>query len=269
MEDKEGGNMGRIILIGATKGGVGKTVTTYNLAYSLTALGKKVLAVDFDGQANLTTCFGVENTEKLPVTIGHLMMAKIEDEEIPESREYIMNRNGVDFIPSSMLLSAVDARLRLEMGAEKMLASILEPLRDCYDVILIDTAPAVGALNINALTAADEAIITVNPQLLAMMGLVDFLKTAKKIKHRVNNRLEVSGILLTMCDTRTNLCKVITEQVTDTFNGEIRIFTSKIPNTVRVGESIYYSKPLLEYSPESKACEAYVELAKEVLLNEG
>lgn len=91
--------MGKIIIVGATKGGVGKSVSTYNLAYSLASMGKKVLAVDFDSQANLTTCFGISRTAEIPVTIGHLMMAQIEDEELPEPEEYIMNRNGVDFIP--------------------------------------------------------------------------------------------------------------------------------------------------------------------------
>ena len=94
--------MGKVILVGATKGGVGKSVSSYNLAYSLASLGKKVLAVDFDSQANLTTCFGVEDTAAVPVTIGHLMMAQMEDEKFPDPAEYIMNRNGVDFIPSSM-----------------------------------------------------------------------------------------------------------------------------------------------------------------------
>ncbi len=140
------------------------------------------------------TCFGVEEPAAVPVTIGHLMMAQIDDEELPAPKEYIMSRNGVDFIPSSMVLSDVDAKLRLEMGAEKMLSGILEPLRDRYDAIIIDTAPMLGALNINALAAAHEVIITVNPQLLAMMGLQDFLKTVKKIKSRINDKLDVAGI---------------------------------------------------------------------------
>ena len=134
---------------------------------------------------------------------------------------------------------------------------------------IIDTAPTLGALNINALAAADEVIITVNPQLLAMMGLQDFLKTVKKIRARVNDRFSVAGILLTMCDARTNLCKVITEQVRDTFEGQIRIFESRIPNTVKVGESVYYSEPLIEYAPESNATKAYKNLAKELIAYEG
>lgn len=261
--------MGKVILVGATKGGVGKSASSYNLAYSLASLGKKVLAVDFDSQANLTTCFGVEDTAAVPVTIGHLMMAQMEDEKLPDPVEYIMNRNGVDFIPSSMVLSAVDAKLRLEMGAERMLANIIEPLRDSYDYVIIDTCPALGALTINALAAADGVVITVNPQLLAMMGLQDFLKTIKKIKSRINPKLEVEGILLTMCEARTNLCKVISEQVAETFEGQIKIFNSKIPSTVKVGESIYYSEPLLEYAPETKACKAYLDFGKELIAYEG
>lgn len=150
-----------------------------------------------------------------------------------------------------------------------MSSGILEPLRDRYDVIIIDTAPTLGALNINALAAADEVIITVNPQLLAMMGLQDFLKTVKKIKARVNERISVAGILLNMCDARTNLCKVITAQVSDTFDGKIRIFDSRIPNTVKVGESVYYSELLIEYAQECNASKAYQNLVKELIAYEG
>ena len=258
--------MGKIYMIGAMKGGVGKSVSVFNLAYSLNKRGMKVLAVDFDPQSNLTTCFGAENVD---VAIGDLMMNVLEEEDLPEREEYIWERNGGDFIPASIGLSAVEAKLRLEMGTEKMLSSILEPLRGDYDYILIDTCPSLGALTINAMAAADEVIVAVNPQLLAMMGLQDFLKSVKKIKSRINERLNVAGILLTMCDARTILCKTITEQVAETFQGQIRIFKSKIPNTVKVGESVYYSEPLIEYAPESNVCKAYEKLAGEVIAYEG
>lgn len=258
--------MGKIYMIGAMKGGVGKSVSVFNLAYSLKKRGKKVLAVDFDPQSNLTTCFGAEEVD---VAIGDLMMNVIEEEDLPEREEYIWERNSVDFIPASIGLSAVEAKLRLEIGTEKMLSVILEPLREDYDYILIDTWPSLGALTINAMAAADEVIVAVNPQLLAMMGLQDFLKSVKKIKSRINERLNVAGILLTMCDARTILCKTITEQVAETFQGQIRIFTIKIPNTVKVGESVYYSEPLIEYAPESNACKAYERLAGEVIAYEG
>lgn len=258
--------MGKIYMIGAMKGGVGKSVSVFNLAYSLKKRGKKVLAVDFDPQSNLTTCFGAEEVD---VAIGDLMMNVIEEEDLPEREEYIWERNSVDFIPASIGLYAVEAKLRLEIGTEKMLSVILEPLREDYDYILIDTWPSLGALTINAMAAADEVIVAVNPQLLAMMGLQDFLKSVKKIKSRINERLNVAGILLTMCDARTILCKTITEQVAETFQGQIRVFTIKIPNTVKVGESVYYSEPLIEYAPESNACKAYERLAGEVIAYEG
>lgn len=257
--------MGKIIEIGSAKGGVAKSTTTYNLAYVLAKMGKRVLAVDLDPQANLTTCFGVEDTLAVPVTIGHLMMAMIEDEELSAPEEYIMNRNGVDFIPASRMLSAVEARLRMEMGSEKMLLGVLEPLKDRYDVILIDTAPAIGSLTINAIAAADEVLITVNPQLLAMMGLQDYLKTVTKIKNRINPNVNVAGILLTMCEARTNLCKTVIEQVMETFDGQVRVFKTRIPFTVKVGESIYYSMPLMEYSPKCNAAVAYEKFGKELI----
>lgn len=254
--------MAKVYMIGGMKGGTGKSLSTFNLAYSLQKMGKRVLTVDLDPQANLTTCFGVEDVD---VTIADLMMSVIEEEVLPERREYIWERNGVDLIPGSMGLSSVEAKLRLEMGTEKMLAKVLEPLKAEYDMILVDTAPTLGALNINAMSAADAVIVTVNPQLLAMKGLQDFLKTVRKIKSRVNEKLEVSGILFTMCDMRTNLCKTIMEQVEETFQGQIRVFDSKIPSTVKVGESVYYSEPLLEYAPNSAACKAYKKLAEEVV----
>lgn len=256
--------MSKVIVIGSQKGGVGKTTTTLNLAYSLCSMGKKVLAIDLDSQANLSTCYGIENTKDLEYTIGHLLMAQIEEEEPEELELYIQSKDGVDFIPSSIYLSAVEAKLRTEMGAERMLAQVLAPIRDRYDYVLVDTAPSLGMFTVNALATADEVVITVNPQLLAMMGLQDFIRTVKKVRSRLNDRLQIAGILLTMCDARTNLCKVITEQLTDTFDGQIRIFKSIIPNTVKVGESIYYSEPLREYAPENKACKAYRNLAEEV-----
>lgn len=261
--------MGKIYMIGSQKGGVGKTTTTLNLAYSLQKMGKKVLAVDFDSQANLTTCFGIENTSELENTIGHLMMAMIDDTKLPTSKRYIREKDGVNFIPSSIYLSVVDAKLRLEMGAEKILSSILERLREQYDYILIDTCPSLGTLTINALAAADEVIITVNPQLLAMMGMQDFLKTIMKIRRRINPKLGIAGILLTMCESRTKLCKVLTEQVTDNFQEQLRIFETRIPNTVKVGESIYYSMPIEQYSPKANAGIAYRRFAKELIANEG
>lgn len=261
--------MGRTLIIGSAKGGVAKTCGAYNLAYSLAAMGKKVLCCDLDPQANLTTCFGVEDTAAIPATLGHLMMMQMDEEEMPDKSEYIMERNGVDFIPSSMMLSVVEAKLRLELGAERILTGILEPLKEDYDWIILDTPPSMSTLTINALAAADQVIASVNAQLLAMCGLHDFLKTVKKIKNRINPKIQMMGILLSMCETRRNLYKVISEELTGTFEGQIKVFESRIPYTVKVGESVYYSQPLLEYAPNCNACEAYMNLAKEVVAYEG
>ena len=118
-------------------------------------------------------------------------MVQIDEEEPEELEHYIQSKDGVDFIPSSIYLSAVEAKLRTEMGAERMLAEVLAPIRDRYDYVLVDTAPSLGMLTVNALAAADEVVITVNPQLLAMMGLQDFLRTVGKIKKRINPKLPV------------------------------------------------------------------------------
>ena len=261
--------MGRIIVCGSQKGGVGKTVTTLNLAYAMATLGKKVLAVDFDSQGNLSTCLGIENTGAEERTIGQLMMAELEDEPVEDISSYIQNKNGVDFIPANIYLSVVDAKLRLEMGAEKMLSNILEPLKNQYDYILVDTCPSLGSLTINALAAADEVIIPVNPQLLAMMGLQEFIKVVNKIRHRVNPKIKIAGILLTMCDARTNLCKVLTEEVKENFREQIPVFESFIPATVKVGEAVYYNMAIEQYSAKSAAGAAYKNLAKEIMKYEG
>ena len=182
--------------------GGGKTTSTLNLAYALQKQGKKVLAVDFDSQANLTACYGIENTGELENTIGHLMMAAMEDEKLPAMKKCIRTEDGVDFIPSSIYLSVADAKLRLEMGAEKILSEILDPLREKYDYILIDTCPSLGMLTINALAAADEVIIAVNPQLLAMMGLQDYLRTVTKIRIWIYATIPITdfGFLLPYAD---------------------------------------------------------------------
>ena len=223
------------------------------------------MAVDFDSQANLTTCYGVEKTDELEYTIGHMLMAQIEDEKALPVKKCISTKDGVDFIPASIYLSAVDAKLRTEMGAERMLAEVLEPLKSQYDYILIDTCPSLGILTINALAAADEVMITANPQLLAMMGLQDFLRTVTKIKRQINPKLEISGILLTMCEERTNLCKVLIEEVMESFQKQIKVFETRILSTVKVGESIYYGKSLEQYCPKASVSMAYRKLAKEIV----
>ena len=252
--------MGKIIMIGAMKGGVGKSVMAFNLAYSLQKKGKKVLAVDFDPQSNLTTCFGADDVD---VAIGDLMMSVLEEEELPDRSEYIWERNGVDFIPSSIGLSAVEAKLRLEMGTEKMLSSILEPLRGDYDYILIDCPPSLGLLTINALVAADKLLIPIQCEFYALEGVTKLLDSMKRVKSVLNPSLDIYGIVLTMYDSRTNLSKQVVDEVRSFFGDTV--FKTLIPRTVKLSEAPSYGQPIIEYAPENKGTEAYNELAQEVI----
>jgi chromosome partitioning protein len=192
------------------------------------------------------------------------MSKSIDEEELPPKSEYIRRMGNADLISCCILLSVVDANLRSEMGSEKLLANILDPLRSDYDYIIIDTSPSLGALTINALSAADTVIITVNPQLLAVMGLEDLTKTILKIKRRINPRIGFEGILLTMCDTRTNLYKEISAQVGEAYRSGMRIFDSQIPSSVKVGEANRYGMSVMEYDKKSKAGLAYMDFAKEL-----
>ncbi len=208
--------MADVITIANRKGGVGKTTTILNLAYSLKELGKKVLVIDLDPQANLTRCFDVENTENIK-TIGHLLITEMEEEESYLVEDYTKSYDEIDIIPSSVYLSAVETQMRIETGSERILSEIVNQAKEHYDYILIDTSPSLNILTINALCASDSVLIVADTQLFAIVGIGELLKTIQKIKKRVNPKLKVQGILLTMCENRTNLSKTLTEQVEEMF----------------------------------------------------
>ena len=229
--------MAQVITIANRKGGVGKTTTTLNLACSLRELGKKILVIDLDPQANLTRCFDVGNSENIK-TVGHLLTAELEEESY-SVEEYILSYDEMDIIPSSIFLSAVETQMRSETGSERILSEIINQIREHYDYILIDTSPSLNILNINALCASDSVLITADTGVFAVVGIGELLKTVQKIKKRVNPKLKVQGILLTMCDNRTNLSKLLTQQVEEMYQGKIAVFKTKIPKTVKVGEAIY------------------------------
>ena len=256
--------MAQIIVCCAQKGGCAKTVTVHNLSYAMSRMGKRVLAVDFDTQANLTTCFGINDPDDVPVTIADLMDAQIKELDAPAKAEYIQHCNGVDLIASGSFLSAVSDSMHLEMGSESFLSSILAPLRNDYDYIIVDTGPKLDNLSINALVAADQLIIPVNPQFLSTAGLDKLHGTIRKIKRRLNPDVKIAGILLTMCETRTNLCKIICQQIREEYETAIPVFENAIPMTVKVGEAVYYSKPVLDYAPNCSASIAYKNFAKEL-----
>ena len=255
--------MADVITIANRKGGVGKTTTTLNLAYSLKELGKKVLVIDLDPQANLTRCFDVENTENIK-TIGHLLITEMEEEESYLVEDYTKSYDEIDIIPSSVYLSAVETQMRIETGSERILSEIVNQAKEHYDYILIDTSPSLNILTINALCASDSVLITADTQLFAIVGISELLKTIQKIKKRVNESLTIKGILLTMCDNRTNLSKLLTQQVEEMYQGKVEVFQTKIPKTVKVGESIYSGQSIKKYAKGSSVDIAYDNLAKEI-----
>lgn len=254
----------KIITLANQKGGTAKSTTVINLGHALVNTGSRVLLVDFDPQANLSMSCGIEQPDEVGASMHELISAVLEGEPVDMSA-YIHKGEKVDIIPSNTNLSASEINLRDEMGGEQTLRELLEPLKQEYDYILIDTNPYLGLLTINALAACDEVIIPVNPQLWAATGLTDLLQTIAKVKRKINPKILVRGILLTICDERTRLFKDVKTLLDETYGDTVKIFDTYIPNTVRIGEANYMSRPVIEYDPTGKAAVAYNKFAQEVL----
>lgn len=229
---------GKIIVVANQKGGVAKTSTVRNLSYALAEMGKKVLVVDFDPQYNLTTSFGVLPTQA-PYNTGTLITNLLLDESLPDTNEFIQKIDSVDLIPSSRYLTVAEANLLMTPDSNGYLATLLAPLRMSYDYIIVDTNPSLGSLTINALTAADEVIIPIDPELFALTGLQALMDTIKKIKQKLNPRIDIGGILFTKCNKRTNLYRRTYGQVAKAFQS-LPIFNCQIPYTVKVGDANSY-----------------------------
>ena len=258
--------MAKIITIANQKGGVGKTSTTYNLGGALAEMGKKVLLVDLDPQGNLTMNFGVERPSELTMPMHTILSFILDGKELPDKNNYILRGNKLDIIPCNVNLSVTEINLSNEMGGERTIRELLKPLRSDYDYILIDTTPSLGMLTINALAACDEVIIPVSPQLWSATGLTDLMQTIAKVKQRkINTRINIMGILLTICDERTRLFRDAKKLLEDFCNDKIKIFDTRIPDTVRVGEANYASQSIIEFDAGSKAAVAYENFALEVI----
>jgi len=258
----------KIITVANQKGGTGKSSTVANLAYAIGEIGKKVLAVDLDPQGNLSMSLGIEAPDKTPNTIHQLLNALMDEQPLPIEMEYIRSNGRIDFIPSNLNLLTTEMNLRDEMGGEHTLTAMLDPLRAKYEYILIDTNPYLGLLTINALAACDSVLIPVSPQLWSATGLTDLLLTIRKIRRKINPRIMIEGILLTMCDERTNLYREAKKLIAEHYGGDIPMFQTEIPMTVRVGEANYLSMSVSRLDPRNKAALAYGNLAEEVVRRE-
>lgn len=241
------------------KGGVGKTTTTINLGAALAELGRRVLLIDFDPQGSLSVGLGI-NPHALEASIYDLLMVRGTD---PASLVLNSKILGLDVMPANIDLSAAEVQLVSEVAREHTLSRVIAPLKKNYDVILIDCAPSLGLLTVNALTSADGVLIPLESEFFALRGVAMLTDTISKVQERLNNKLELIGILGTMFDPRTLHNKEVLERVQEAF-GEV-VFTTKIRRTVKFPETTVAGEPITTYAPRSPAAKQYRDLAREVL----
>lgn len=255
-----------VISIANQKGGVGKTTTTFSLGVALAKQGKKVLLIDADSQGDLTSSMGWHNVDEIPNTLTTLMENYIEDNCTNIDELILHHKENVDLIPSNIDLASLEVRLVNEMKREEVMQNSIESLKDKYDYILIDCMPSLGMMTINALACSDKVIIPVQAEFLSTKGLNQLLHTVCKIKkNRINQGLEVGGILLTMVDERTNLAKNIRQDLEDIHGKIFKVFDNQIPRTIKVAETSSLGESILSYDEKGKVSQAYQNLAKEVL----
>lgn len=248
-----------IIAMCNQKGGVGKTTTTINLGAALVETGRKVLLVDLDPQGSLSVGLGI-NPHTLELSIYNLLLGRgvDVDEVIADSPV-----EDMDILPSNIDLSAAEIQLVSEVARELTLSRVLEPLRERYDVILIDCAPSLGLLTVNALTAADSVVIPLECEFFALRGVALLTDTIAKVQDRLNPRLKIMGLLGTMYDGRTLHAREVLQTVVDAFGDQV--FHSVIRRTVKFPETTVAGEPITTYASSSPGAGAYRSLAREVL----
>ena len=250
--------MGRVIAISNQKGGVGKTTTAINLSACLAEKGKKVLTIDMDPQGNATSGLGIEK-DKVENTSYKLLLGEttIEQAVTPSIME------GLSVIQSERGLAGAEIEL---IGIEKkeyILKKEVDKVREEYDFIIIDCPPSLNTLTVNAMTTADTVIVPIQCEYYALEGLSDLMYTIELVKSRLNEKLEIEGIVFTMYDARTCLSLQVVENVKDNLNQNI--YKSIIPRNVRLAEAPSHGQPINMYDTKSAGAEGYRELAAEVI----
>ncbi len=247
--------MSTVIALANQKGGVGKTTTAINLGAALARLGKRVLIFDIDPQANSSAGLGVrrEGPSAYEVVLGH---SHASGTVAPTSVD------GLMIVPAAPPLAGAEVELVPMMAREFRLKRALEDVRDAYDYVLIDCPPSLGLLTVNALTAADEVIVPVQCEYLALEGLSQLTATLDLVRRNLNSQLRLRGLLLTMFDGRTNLSQQVADEVRAHF---ANTFKTVIPRSVRLSEAPSHGLPIAQYDPSSRASRAYDELAQEVI----
>jgi chromosome partitioning protein len=250
--------MGKIIGIANQKGGVGKTTTSVNLAASLGVLDKNVLLIDADPQANATSGLGVD-VETIDIGTYQLLEHNV------SAADAIVQTSApnVDLIPAHIDLVAIEIELVDKDDREYMLRKALAPIKDQYDYILIDCAPSLGLLTLNALTAADAVIIPIQCEYFALEGLGKLLNTIKSVQKIHNPELDIEGLLLTMYDSRLRLSNQVVEEVQKHFSE--MVFETIIQRNVRLSEAPSFGESIINYDVSSKGATNYLSLAKEMI----
>jgi chromosome partitioning protein len=250
--------MVKIIAIANQKGGVGKTTTSVNLAASLGVLEKKVLLIDADPQANASSGLGIDVES---VEIGTYQI--IEQSNIPEEAIVKSTSPNVDIIPAHIDLVAIEIELVDKENREYMLKQALESIKDKYDYILIDCAPSLGLLTLNALTAADSVVIPIQCEYFALEGLGKLLNTIKSVQKIHNPNLDIEGLLLTMYDSRLRLSNQVVEEVQKHFND--MVFKTIIQRNVKLSEAPSFGESIIAFDATSKGAMNYLSLAEEII----
>lgn len=250
--------MPRILAISNQKGGVGKTTTSINLAASLAHLGQPTLLVDMDPQGNASSGLGFPKDDVTQGTLDMLLdHASLRSVLMPTALD------DLHLVPATRQLIGAEVELMQCYGREMRLHKALADVPDTYDWVILDCPPSLGFLTINALAAADGVLIPVQAEYYAMEGLGELMRTMSEVRKALNPRLAREGVLATLADSRTNLCRDVIDELRSVFADEV--FETVIPRNVKLGEAPSYGKPALAYAPDSAGAMSYLDLARELI----